>query len=281
MKLRYLRFLTLNLWGENGPWEARLALVSEKLGALLPDVVALQEVRDVPGRVGNQAAVLAGTRGWNYAFAPSTEWGGGQEGLAIISRFPIGAHDFRVLPHSTAQEGRIVLSARIDSDHGEIWVHTTHLSFREHEGRKREDQVQVVDEVMAARKTDNPQVVMGDFNAVPGSDEIRWMTGLTSLGGRRVFYQDAWELVHPGQPGWTWARANPYTDRMHWLRADRRLDYIFVSSVRRDRRGTIHSARVLFDDPVVMPGGERLFASDHFGVVAEVQYEPEHEPPAV
>src|SRR5262249_30489782 len=157
MKLKYLRFLTLNLWGENGPWEARLALVSEKLGALLPDVVALQEVREAPGRITNQAEMLAAPRGWHHVFAPSTAWGGGEEGLAIVSRFPIGSHDFRVLPHSTSQEGRIVLSARIDSDHGEVWVHTTHLSYRENEGRKREEQVQVVDEVLSARKTDNPQ----------------------------------------------------------------------------------------------------------------------------
>jgi endonuclease/exonuclease/phosphatase family metal-dependent hydrolase len=275
MRPKYLRFLTLNLWGENGPWESRLALVAEKLDSLLPDVVALQEVREVPGRIINQAELLAKHRGWNHVFAPSTAWGGGFEGLAVISRFPIAEHDARVLPHSTEQEGRIILSVRLESDFGEVWVHNTHLSFREHEGRKREDQVLILDEVVTARKSDNPQIMMGDFNAVPASDEIRWLTGLTTLGGRRVFYQDVWDIMHPGQPGWTWARANPYTERMHWLRADRRVDYMFVTSKRRDRRGTVHSARILFDEPAVMPSGERLYASDHFGIVAEIQMLPE------
>ncbi len=90
-------------------------------------MVALQEVREVPGRIVNQAETLARRRGWNYVFAPATAWGGGHEGLAILSRFPIGAHDFRPLPHSQENEGRIVLSARIDTDFGEVWVHTTHL----------------------------------------------------------------------------------------------------------------------------------------------------------
>jgi endonuclease/exonuclease/phosphatase family metal-dependent hydrolase len=279
MRPKYLRVLTLNLWGENGPWEQRLALVAEKLDSVLPDVVALQEVREVPGRVHNQAEVLARHRGWQHVFSPSTEWGGGTEGLAVLSRFPIGANDSRVLPHATEQEGRIVLSARVDSDFGSIWVHSTHLSFREHEGRKREDQVLVIDDVVNAHKSDgdNPQIVMGDFNATPSSDEIRWLTGLTSLSGRRVFYQDAWDVIHPGQPGWTWAHSNPYTGRLHWLRADRRLDYIFVTARRRDRRGSVHSARLLFDEPVVMPSGERLYASDHFGVLAEIQMVPEQE----
>jgi endonuclease/exonuclease/phosphatase family metal-dependent hydrolase len=277
LKPRHLRFVTLNLWGENGPWEARLGLVADKLAGALPDVVALQEVREVPGRIVNQAELLARQRGWNHVFAPATAYGGGHEGLAIVSRFPIGAHDARALPHSLDNEGRIVLSARIDSDFGEVWVHTTHLSYRENEGRKREDQVLVVDEVVQAHKNDAPQVLMGDFNAVPHSDEIRWLSGLTTLGGRRVYYQDSWDMLHPGQPGYTWARENHYRDRMHWLRADRRLDYIFVTPARRDRRGTVHEARLVFDEPSVLGGGERLFASDHYGVLAEVQFLPEDE----
>ena len=272
MKPKYLRFMTLNLWGENGPWESRLALVGEKLTSLQPDVVALQEVREVPGRIVNQAETLAGRRGYHHVFAPSTEWGGGHEGLAILSRFPIGVHEVRALPHTAEKEGRIVLSARIDSDMGELWAHTTHLSYRENEGRQREDQVLAVDEATTgAHKNDNPQVLMGDFNAVPHSDEIRWLCGLCTLGGRRVYYQDSWDVMHAGAPGFTWSRANPYTARMAWLRGDRRLDYIFVTPARRDGRGTVHSSRLLLDEPHVMPDGERLFASDHFAVVAEIQ----------
>ncbi|HVR62170.1 MAG TPA: endonuclease/exonuclease/phosphatase family protein [Polyangia bacterium] len=271
---KFLRFLTLNLWGDNGPWESRLALVAEKLDSLKPDVVALQEVREVPERIVNQAQALASHRGYACAYAATTRGvsGGGDEGLAILAHAPIGAHELRVLPHSTATEGRGVLSARIDSpEFGPFWVHTTHLSYRQHEGDKREEQVQAVHDVVAGRPTDNPQVILGDFNAVPHADEMRWLCGLTTLGGRRVFYQDAWDLLHAGQPGYTWARANPYIERLGFLRPDRRIDYIFVTPPRRDGRGAIHSARLMFDEPVVMPSGERLFASDHFGVVAEVQ----------
>src|SRR5436190_15885585 len=111
MKAKHVSFLTLNLWGENGPWEARLDFVGAKLDSLRPDVVALQEVRDVPGRVANQAETLARRRGLHHVFAPSTAWGGGDEGLAIVSRFPIGESAAKPLPHSTETEGRVVLSA--------------------------------------------------------------------------------------------------------------------------------------------------------------------------
>lgn len=268
---KLLRVLTLNFWGDNGPAEARLRYLTSALHDLDPDVVTLQEVREIPGRIPNQAAELGRALGWHHAFAPSTEWGGGSEGLAVVSRFPIAAHDFKVLPHSTEKEGRIVLSALVDGPAGPIWVHTTHLSFREHEGLKREEQVLAVDDEVTAHKNDQIQIVTGDFNAEPSSDEMRWMVGATTLAGRRVAYQDAWDRQHPGEAGHTWVRANPYTERLHWLKRDRRLDYLFVTPVRRDRRGTIHAARLVFDRPREMPAGECIFASDHFGVMADVQ----------
>ncbi len=279
-----LRFLTLNLWGENGPWQARISLLLDGLTALGLDVIGLQEVREVPGRVPNHAGEIARHLGWNHVFAPSTVWGGGHEGLAIVSRFPIGAHEARPLPHSTETEGRIILSARIDADSGPFWAHTTHLSFRETEGRKREDQVVFIDGVVAAHANDNVQVMMGDFNTVPDSDEIRWLIGMTTLDGRRVAYQDAWARANAmagGLAGITWASVNPYIALMHWLRPDRRLDYIFVSPVRRDRRATVHGAWVVFDEPGETAEGERVFMSDHFGVVADVQMvaEPSHATP--
>ena len=222
--------------------------------------------------------MLARRVGFHHVFAPATAWGGGHEGLAIVSRFPIGAHDVRTLPHSLENEGRIVLSARIDGDFGQVWVHTTHLSYRENEGRKREDQVLVVDEVVQAHKNDAPQVVMGDFNAVPGQrrDPLA-RAGSRRWTGAASHYQDAWDVIHPGRPGYTWARENHFRERMYWLRADRRLDYIFVTPTRRDRRGTVHDARLVFDQPVEL-GGERVFASDHYGVLADVQLGPVAEP---
>ena len=109
-----LRFLTLNLWGENGPWQGRISLLLDSVGALEPDVIGLQEVREAPGRVPNHAGEIARRLGWNHVFAPSSAWGGGHEGLAIVSRFPIGAHEAQPLPHSVDTEGRIILSARIE-----------------------------------------------------------------------------------------------------------------------------------------------------------------------
>ena len=270
---RLLRVATLNLWGENGPHARRLELVAEELGRLNADVLALQEVREVPGRLPNQADTLASRFGFHAAFARATEWGGGVEGLGIVSRFPIRQTAFARLPHATETEGRIVLSACLDTPRGPLWLHTTHLSYRLHEGREREEQVMAVDGQVTARaaETDLPQIVAGDFNTAPDGDEIRWLRGATTLGGRRVSYQDAWAAVHPDDPGVTWARDNPFRARMGWLPAERRIDYIFVTAARRDGRGAVNDARLCFDQP----GTDGVFPSDHRGVLADIQVAPD------
>jgi endonuclease/exonuclease/phosphatase family metal-dependent hydrolase len=263
-----LRCLTLNLWGAEPPLERRMAVVAEGLAALAPDVVALQEVREVPGTLPNQAERLAG--GFAFVFAPAVAFGGGHEGLAILARGRILEHQAIELPHATAEERRILLSARVETAAGTIWVHTTHLNYRLHHGKQRQDQVMAIEAAVAARAGDVPQVLMGDFNARPESDEIRWLKGLTSLDGRRVHYQDAWERIHPGEPGWTWASANPYTAPLAFLEPDRRIDYIFVTPMRRDGRGRIRDSAIVFS----APAEDGVHASDHYGLLADVQISP-------
>jgi len=268
--VRILRCLTLNLWGAEPPLERRMAILIHGLRELSPDVVTLQEVRDVPAQLPNQAESLAHAIGFHHVFAPATPIGGGQEGLAILSRQPIIEHDALELPHAEPKERRIFLSARIENEQGSVWIHTTHLNYRLTHGKQREDQVQAIAASVAGRTSDSSQILMGDFNARPEADEIRFLRGLVTLSGRRTYFQDAWERMHPGDPGPTWARKNPYTAKLAFLEPDRRLDYIFVTPMRGDGRGTVHSCTMVFDKP----GADSVFASDHFGLLAEIQVDP-------
>ncbi|HEY0709855.1 MAG TPA: endonuclease/exonuclease/phosphatase family protein [Polyangia bacterium] len=269
-----LRCLTLNLWGAEPPLDRRMALVVEGIRTLRPDVVALQEVQDRPD-LPNQAEALAKAVGMTPVFAPAVAFRGGHEGLAVLSRLPIVESARTPLPHATNDEARVLLSVAIDAGLASpTWVHTTHLNYRLHHGREREDQVMAIADIVAARPDSVPQIVLGDFNARPESDEIRWLCGLTTLGGRRVFFQDAWASVHPGELGWTWASSNKQTAPLAFLQPNRRLDYVFVSAARRDGRGRIHDCRIVLDQPD--PTG--VFASDHFGVLAEVQIVPDAAP---
>ena len=262
-----VRVVTLNLWGEQAPLDERLARIVEELAALGPDVLCLQEVREVPGTVPNTAATIATALGHQHVFASATPWGGGDEGLAITSRLPIARHAVGELPHAVESERRVVLGAAVETPRGALPVFTTHLNYRLSEGGKREDQVAAVDAFTAGWSTELPRILCGDFNAVPHSDEIRFLRGLHSHDGRRTYWQDAFERIYPDDKGFTWAQRNPYTARLGWLEPDRRLDYIFVSPMFRDGRGVIRDCRIVLDTPD--PGG--VWPSDHFGLMADIQ----------
>ncbi len=272
-----LRVVTLNFWGTEPDLEARLALAERQLSALHVDVIAMQEVRPLDGKHGRTTAdVLADALQLHRVYEVTVEWEddaffaghpGGQEGLAILSRYPITDRRVVRLPEARPTEKRILLSACIDTPSGEVWCHSTHLHYRLDDGLARERQVVAIDEALRAIDTEAPQLLCGDFNASPEHDEIRFLRGLTTLAGRRTHYQDAFARVQPDARGFTWSSENEQTRPLRSLDIDRRIDYVFVTTRRKDGRGTVHDARVVLDER----DEHGNCASDHYGLLAEVQ----------
>lgn len=282
-----LRALTINLWGLSTPVERRLALAKQQLAQLKPDVIAVQEVQ--PWGESTTAHHLVAGLGYHVGFAPSLTWvadawgpgtPAGTEGLAIASRWPIAEQRVLRLPEAQPLEARILLSARLDTPVGAIWFHTTHLHYRLDDGVAREAQVLAIDDALRGLgrgPSDAPQIVCGDFNATADSDEIRFLRGLCSLGGRRTHFQDAWLRRHPEPApgdgpaqGITWSSDNDHTRPLRSLDLDRRIDYIFVTTRKKDGRGTIHHSQVVLTER----DGDRatgICASDHYGVMADIQ----------
>ena len=285
-----LRVITLNFWGIEPPLDRRVALAVRQLKILDPDVLCLQEARPLDGVFGRSTAdVLADELGMHAHYETSCAWnageyeglGAGQEGLAILTKSaPLQTQRIE-LPHGRVGETRQLLSALVKTDASPVWVHTTHLHYRLDDGVAREAQVLAIDEAMRALgrdKTSAPQILCGDFNATPDSDEMRFLRGLTTLGGRRTHFQDAWLRHHrecqPGDghaEGITWSSENELTRPLRSLDIDRRIDYIYVTSRKKDGRGTIHDCVVTLTERED-PGG--ICASDHYALVADVQVVP-------
>ncbi|HKA91394.1 MAG TPA: endonuclease/exonuclease/phosphatase family protein [Haliangiales bacterium] len=268
---------TLNLWGAHEPLARRLEVAAAGLGALDPDVVLLQEVRAGEG-LPNTAGRLAGLLGpdWRFVYAPALAGGpgafgpgtpAGEEGLAVLARHAIVEHEARELPEARPDERRIVLGALVDLGAARVWCHTTHLHWRLGDGLAREKQVVAADRAARERGGDvHVHILGGDFNAAPDCDEIRFLAGRTTLAGVRTYWQDAFARVRPGEPGVTWSRRNPYVGELAWVEPERRIDYLFVSPERRDGRGRVRDCRVI----LAGPAADGVWASDHFGVIADV-----------
>jgi endonuclease/exonuclease/phosphatase family metal-dependent hydrolase len=274
-----LRVVTINFWGIEPPLERRLDLAEHQLRALAPDAIGMQEVRPLDGKQGRTSADhLAERLGMHVTYGVSLRWAddqlrpgmdGGQEGLAILSRHPILEQRVLQLPEARPTEARILLSARLGTPAGPIWLHTTHLHYRLDDGVARERQVDAIDAAirgLGREPADPPQILCGDFNATPDSDEMRFLRGLHTLAGRRTHWQDAWLRLHDGAPGITWSSENEQTRPLRSLDLDRRIDYILVTSRKKDGRGTVLRCEV-----VLTERDDGTCASDHYGVLAEIQ----------
>jgi endonuclease/exonuclease/phosphatase family metal-dependent hydrolase len=287
---RDLRVITLNFWGTEPPLDRRLDLAVTQLRALQPDVICMQECRPLDGVSGRTTAdVIAEALGMRAVYETACSWKAGdgvmktpgQEGLAILSRTEMLEVHALPLPEARLADSRLLLSARIVTDHEPVWVHTTHLHYRLDDGLAREKQVLAIDarlRELGREKDSAPQILCGDFNATPDSDEMRFLRGLTTLDGRRTHFQDTWLRLHrepaPGDGpalGITWSSDNELTRPLRSLDIDRRIDYVYVTSRKKDGRATIHDCRVVLTDRA--PDGD-FSASDHYGVLAVVQVVP-------
>jgi endonuclease/exonuclease/phosphatase family metal-dependent hydrolase len=287
-----LRVITLNFWGTEPPLERRIALAVRQLRALAADVICMQEVRPLDGVSGRTTAdVIAEQLAMHAHYAKSCEWNAGdagmvkagQEGLAILSRAPLADTRTLALPEARTADTRLLLSGLVATDADPIWVHTTHLHYRLDDGLARENQVLAIDATIRALGRDKdsaPQILCGDFNATPDSDEIRFLRGLTTLDGRRTHWQDAWLRLHrecqPGDgpnEGITWSSENELSRALRSLDIDRRIDYVFVTSRKKDGRATVHASQVVLTEREGQ-GPDEICASDHYGVMADVQVVP-------
>jgi endonuclease/exonuclease/phosphatase family metal-dependent hydrolase len=285
-----MRVLTLNVWNKQGPYAERLPLLRRALAALDADIVGLQEILRLDRRDGqqhlpdgpdnNQACELAEGLPYWTAYGPASIVGGGLGGgltfgNAVLSRWPIlEARNFR-LPGEPGQEARAVLYARIDSPHGRVPFFVTHLDWQFHHGHVRERQVafiaERIHELAPGARDEFPAILVGDFNAEPDSDEIRYLQGLTSRVGRSVYFADCFRVAGDGSPGITFSKRNPFAAPLG--EPERRIDYIFSRGPDRQQRGRPLSCRVVCDVPE-----DELFPTDHFGVIADLSVGPQPPP---
>jgi endonuclease/exonuclease/phosphatase family metal-dependent hydrolase len=262
--VRAVRIVTFNLWNDRPDVDKRMRVAIDGLRALQPDVIGLQEVHG-SSQTDNQAAEIASALEAQYQFDPVEErtQGSAVIGNAVISRFPIQRHESLTLP-STAEDPRRAIYCALLTPGGILPFFTCHFSWEMWLSPRRESQAVALDEFVAARGGDLPPILTGDLNASPDSDTVRFLTGRASLAGRGAYYRDAWHRRHPHEDGYTWSDRNPSAVR--WIERNRRLDYVLVGQIREDGWGAILDSRVVLD----IPGTDGVFASDHFGVYAEI-----------
>jgi endonuclease/exonuclease/phosphatase family metal-dependent hydrolase len=250
---------TLNIWHDAGPWWLRCGLIVAELERLEPDLVGLQEVLCYSDGRG-QAEELAAPLGYDVVYAAACRRPDGSLlGNALLTRLPVRRRATVPLPPDGV-EPRSLLCALVDTPDGELPVFVTHLAWEPELGAVRARQVRAalvaIEQFVAPHPGALPGLLMGDFNAAPGTDELRPLdTG----------WVDAWSVAGDG-PGVTFDPENDYARA--WEEPPQRLDYLFLAA---DPRVRLHEVETAFAVPVSIEG-LRVWASDHYGVRCRLEH---------
>jgi endonuclease/exonuclease/phosphatase family metal-dependent hydrolase len=266
-----VRIVTWNVWWRLGDWTRRAPVIAAALEELRADLVCLQEVWQ-HGR-DNQAAILADRLGMTSVFARDRTEDGVDQGVALLSRWPLADVASRALPvPPDLADPNVVLRALVQAPRGPLLLTTTHLIPYPHRSEWRERQLRaLIDFVAAARPRvtghHGPIIVAGDFNAPPDSDEIRLLTGRRPPHAPGWVFLDAWETAGDGSAGHTMARRNPNAAPL--LLPDLRWDYVFVRWPSGRPGGAGHPVRAALAG---VDERDDLIPSDHYAVVADLRY---------
>lgn len=269
-----LRVGTLNIFGHHGPWKRRRELLTAGFPALGIDILALQE--GVRNEGYDQAREILGE---SYDIAHQNQGKLDDVGIAIASRWPFRAVrevDLGVTTRiGNAPTFALLAEVDVPEPFGPILMATYPSEYRPGCELDRERQAVAAARLLESHvSNDRPHAILAsDLNADLDAASMRFWTGRQSLEGESVCYRDAWESVHPGQPGPTFTPGNPLMAEANWDWPFRQIDHVMV---RCSTHGlpTLHirSCERFFVEPL-----NGVTASDHYGVVASLTPPPRSE----
>jgi endonuclease/exonuclease/phosphatase family metal-dependent hydrolase len=246
-KEHHLKVMSYNIQYGNEGLDSVIAVIN----AEKPDIVGLQELDvhwDPRSRFVDQAALIAKGTGMEYRFAriyqlpnadstkPLREFG-----VGVLSRYPIRSFTNHTIARLSTQEANPVpkplpgfLDATLDVNGTPVRVLNVHLDFRRDPAVRK---MQVADMLAAMGSSSVPTLMFGDMNARPDAPELEPLF-------KRL--NDSWSYTQG--PGLTGPARNPAG----------KIDYVLMSDHFRTVRTWV----------------PRVYASDHFPVVAELVLSP-------
>lgn len=244
------RVATLNMEQDRKRWAQRRELVAEQMGALAPDLFALNEVC-VPKQTARWLQRVAKERfDVSYALVQQAKAGASQhDGEGILSRYPIvetANLDYRTRD-AVAAVARVEIEGRL------LDFYVTHLYMSRGEDSLRLFQVQQLLDWIESRDGADARIVCGDFNATLD------MPSASLMASHFTPTQTEPTAFSPLEDT-DGSVSHPY-----WERADRCIDYIWVAGPLRVRDSGVCFNKPSPDDPTLWP-------SDHMGVWADLEW---------
>jgi len=202
--------MTYNIWNWNSNWPNRRNIITKIINKLRPHVIGLQEIRERFGdEEGSQVEQLGvALPQYNYVYQPAMRYSEDEEGVAVMSLFPITSHDFLPLtfvPDTSDFNKRVVLYSLLDSPHGSLDFFVSHFTYSKGPGQMS-NALELLKYMNEKQKDGVTQIVVADFNIYPDYEApTDFLTGKIAYSGFRGNLSDVWELANPDQKGYTFS----------------------------------------------------------------------------
>lgn len=243
-----LKILTLNTWQERGPWQERWEIIFRGIEDFRPDIVAFQELFSA-----SWAQEIQKQTGYPTLLFPKEYCG-----LALGTDFAVKSWGVTTLTKSPLEDySRYALWAELDLKGQKLFVFNTHFSWLLEDGESRKKQASEVRELIHKKASQAEALLVGDLNSTRHSEEIG---GLIGKGG----FRDLFFEKHGHESGFTWDNRNPYAAGSQHKLPDRRIDFILSRG-----SGPLLKSLVSCECVFTQPNAKGIWASDHFGVLAE------------
>lgn len=170
-----MRIVTLNTWKCDGDYDRRLVRMADGLGALVPDVVCLQECFAAPTEGADTARALAQATGLRVLATPNRSklrtFRGrpvtSSSGLAVLVDDDEARLSVLRLPPEQRDPDRVAQLVRLSTRWGACVVANLHLTHVRHAETTRRRQLEAVLSAVDAVRGRAPALICGDFNASP------------------------------------------------------------------------------------------------------------------
>ena len=246
------RIATFNLHQGFKRWEERRELIVVELGALRPDIMALNEI-SVPLQTGRWLWREVNERfNSEYSYIQQNKAGAfisEEEAQGILTHFPVlesGHYEYLA-------RGRIAQVARLKIEGRQIDIYLTHLHHVRDEDGLRQYEVQRLFQWIQSRSDVNTCIVCGDFNAPPDSPSIQ----LVPKNFRPV-------QISPTFPT-SLSEVDGRSSEPEITRLSICLDYIWIT-----QDLIIEKSSLCFNQPASKDAS--LWPSDHVGVWADLTF---------
>jgi endonuclease/exonuclease/phosphatase family metal-dependent hydrolase len=269
-----LSLVTINILNDLSLWNERGRLLVDQLAFLDPDLIALQEVSIVSDSSNahwlanelNQGIDVDKKKPYQVLLCPKTGKYAKKEAIAILSRLPVKKHESLDL----LSQNRVAQLARLQINNQNVILVNGHYYWQPGISESRQQQIEILLDFLDTQPVDQPLIICGDFNGLPGTPAIERM---------RQYFDSAYDFVNKDEPEYTCPTPLPKPKRVYvrtlimWFLRLRpkpnpnwrgTLDYIFV-----DPRLQTQDCKIVLNQPA--DHNPEIYPSDHFGLWATIK----------